>query len=73
MSDEYRSGQGSIIPSLFLGLGGTGSRIVDRSGESEDVYAKAESVIVAVDGTTHAKRPLGDAERAGLLKHLVTT
>lgn len=49
-----------------------GSRIVDRSGESEDVYAKAESVIVAVDGTTHAKRALGDAERAALLKHLVT-
>jgi acyl-CoA thioester hydrolase len=50
-----------------------GSRIVDRSGESDDVYAKAESVIVAVDGTTHAKRPLGDTERAALLKHLVTT
>ncbi|TCC28191.1 acyl-CoA thioesterase [Kribbella speibonae] len=50
-----------------------GSRIVDRSGESEDVYAKAESVIVAVDGTTHAKRALGDTERAALLKHLVTT
>lgn len=49
-----------------------GSRIVDRSGESEDVYAKAESVIVAVDGTTHAKRALGDTERAALLKHLVT-
>jgi acyl-CoA thioester hydrolase len=49
-----------------------GSRIVDRSGESDDVYAKAESVIVAVDGTTHAKRALGDAERAALLKHVVT-
>jgi acyl-CoA thioester hydrolase len=50
-----------------------GSRIVDRSGESDDVYAKAESVIVAVDGTTHAKRPLGDAERAALLRHISTT
>ncbi|WP_410788553.1 acyl-CoA thioesterase [Kribbella sp. C-35] len=49
-----------------------GSRIVDRSGESEDVYAKAESVIVTVDGTTHAKRALGDTERAALLKHVVT-
>jgi acyl-CoA thioester hydrolase len=49
-----------------------GSRIVDRSGESEDMYARAESVIVAVDGTTHAKRALGDAERTALLKHLVT-
>ncbi|MGW6195467.1 acyl-CoA thioesterase [Kribbella sp. NPDC055110] len=49
-----------------------GSRIVDRSGESDDVYAKAESVIVAVDGTTHAKRALGDVERAALLKHVVT-
>ena len=50
-----------------------GSRIVDRSGDSEDLYAKAESVLVAVDGTTHAKRALGDAERAALLNHLVTT
>jgi hypothetical protein len=30
MDQEYRSGQGSIIPTLFIGLGGTGSRIVDR-------------------------------------------
>lgn len=30
MTDEYRSGQGSIIPSMFIGIGGTGSRIVDR-------------------------------------------
>ncbi|MGW7687242.1 acyl-CoA thioesterase [Kribbella sp. NPDC054772] len=50
-----------------------GSRIVDRSGESEDVYAKAESVVVAVDGATHAKRALGDAERAALLKHVVAS
>ena len=50
-----------------------GSRIVDRSGESDDVYAKAESVLVAVDGTTHAKRPLGDAERAALLQHVVSS
>jgi acyl-CoA thioester hydrolase len=26
-----------------------------------------------VDGTTHAKRTLGDTEKAALLKHLVTT
>ena len=50
-----------------------GSRIVDRSGASDDVYAKAESVLVVVDGETHAKRPLGEAERAALLKHVVTT
>jgi len=30
MSDEYRTGQGTIIPTLFIGAGGTGSRIVDR-------------------------------------------
>ena len=30
MDNEYRSGQGSLIPTMFLGLGGTGSRIVDR-------------------------------------------
>jgi acyl-CoA thioester hydrolase len=50
-----------------------GSRIVDRSGDSEDLYARAESVIVAVDGVTHAKRTLGNAERAALLKHVVTS
>jgi len=49
-----------------------GSRIVDRTDGSEDVYAKATSVIVAVDGETHAKRPLGDVERAALLRHVVT-
>ncbi len=30
MADEFRSGQGTIIPTMFLGMGGTGSRIVDR-------------------------------------------
>lgn len=30
MNEEYRSGQGTIIPTLFIGLGGVGSRIVDR-------------------------------------------
>ena len=30
MDQEYRSGQGTIIPSLFIGVGGVGSRIVDR-------------------------------------------
>jgi Tubulin like len=30
MADEYRSGQGTIVPTMFLGMGGTGSRIVDR-------------------------------------------
>ncbi|MDX2970184.1 acyl-CoA thioesterase [Kribbella solani] len=50
-----------------------GSRIVDRSGESEDVYAKAESVIVAVDGRTHAKRVLGDMERAALVQQVAAT
>ena len=47
-----------------------GSRIVDRSGGGEDLYARATSVIVAVDGETHTKRPLEDAERTALLKHL---
>jgi acyl-CoA thioester hydrolase len=50
-----------------------GSRIVDRSGENEDVYAKAVSVIVTVDGDTHAKRPLATSERDALLKHVVAT
>jgi hypothetical protein len=30
MVDEFRSGQGTIIPTLFVGMGGTGSRVVDR-------------------------------------------
>ncbi|TCC55269.1 acyl-CoA thioesterase [Kribbella pittospori] len=49
-----------------------GSWIVDRSGESEDVYAKAVSVLVATDPDTHAKRPLSASERAALLKHVET-
>lgn len=50
-----------------------GSWIVDRSGESDDVYAKAVSVIVTTDPETHAKRPLSISERTALLKHVVTT
>ena len=49
-----------------------GSRIVDRSGETEDIYAKAVSVLVAVDGETHAKRPLGETERDALLRHVAS-
>jgi len=30
MSEAYRTGQGSIIPTLVIGIGGAGSRIVDR-------------------------------------------
>ena len=30
MAREYAAGQGTIIPTLFIGLGGVGSRIVDR-------------------------------------------
>lgn len=33
MAEEYRSGLGSIVPTLFIGMGGTGSRIVDRIAE----------------------------------------
>ena len=47
-----------------------GSRIVDRGGETEVVYAKAQSVIVAVDGRTHAKRALGEAEREALVRQV---
>lgn len=47
-----------------------GSRIVDRTGESEDIYAKAVSVLVAVDGQTHAKRELFAAERDALVRHV---
>ncbi len=32
MSEEYRSDPGPIVPTLFVGLGGAGSRIVDRIG-----------------------------------------
>jgi acyl-CoA thioester hydrolase len=47
-----------------------GSRIVDRTGETEDVYARASSVLVAVDGETHAKRELSGAEREALVRHV---
>ena len=50
-----------------------GSRIVDRGGEAEIVYATAVSVIVAVDAETQAKRPLSEAERAALGQHVSAT
>lgn len=49
-----------------------GSRIVDRGGEVELVYAQAVSVLVAVDAT-QAKRPLSEAERAALGRHVSAT
>jgi acyl-CoA thioester hydrolase len=58
-------------------VGGTsytlGSRIVDRGGEAEIVYAQAVSVIVAVDAATQAKRPLSETERAALGRHISAT
>ena len=30
MADEYRAEQGTVVPTMFIGLGGTGSRIVNR-------------------------------------------
>jgi acyl-CoA thioester hydrolase len=50
-----------------------GSRIVDRGGETELVYARAVSVIVAVDLETQAKRPLSETERQGLVEHVSAT
>jgi acyl-CoA thioester hydrolase len=50
-----------------------GSRIVDRGGEAEVVYAKAVSVIVAVDGSTQAKRTLSATERDALVRHVSAT
>lgn len=50
-----------------------GSRIVDRGDGTEAVYAKAVSVIVAVDGRTHAKRPLSETERDALVRHVSST
>ncbi|TWD82713.1 acyl-CoA thioester hydrolase [Kribbella amoyensis] len=47
-----------------------GSRIVDRSGEADVVYARATSVLVAVTADTHTKRPLSEAERAALVRHV---
>jgi acyl-CoA thioester hydrolase len=50
-----------------------GSRIVDRGGDADIVYAKAVSVIVAVDGETQAKRPLSQTERDALVRHVSAT
>jgi acyl-CoA thioester hydrolase len=50
-----------------------GSRIVDRGGATELVYAKALSVIVAVDAGTQAKRPLSATERESLVRHVSAT
>jgi acyl-CoA thioester hydrolase len=45
-----------------------GSRIVDHGQDL--VYARATSVLVAVDGETHAKRALTEGERTALTRHL---
>jgi acyl-CoA thioester hydrolase len=50
-----------------------GSRIVDRGGDADIVYAKAVSVIVAVDGAMQVKRPLSQTERDALVRHVSAT
>jgi acyl-CoA thioester hydrolase len=45
-----------------------GSRIVDHADAL--VYARATSVLVTVDGVTHAKRELSEGERRALTGHL---
>lgn len=47
-----------------------GSRIVDGPEDGAAVYAKATSVVVAVEAVTHVKRALGDAERSALTRYL---
>jgi acyl-CoA thioester hydrolase len=47
-----------------------GSVIIDRTGDDEVVYARAASVLVAVEADTHDKRALTDAERSALTSHL---
>ncbi len=43
MSDRYQAGQGTIIPTLFIGMGGIGSRIVDRIASHARRLANWES------------------------------
>jgi acyl-CoA thioester hydrolase len=46
------------------------SRIVDRGDDAEVVYCKSTSVLVTVTADTHVKRPLDEAERAALGRHV---
>lgn len=50
-----------------------GSRIVDRGGPEELVYARATSVMVGVDAVTQTKRALGITEREALARHISAT
>jgi acyl-CoA thioester hydrolase len=50
-----------------------GSRIVDRAGPDELVYARATSVLVGVEAATQTKRNLGAAERDALVRHISAT
>jgi acyl-CoA thioester hydrolase len=52
-----------------------GSRIVGSDGDEDPslVYARATSVMVAVDALTHTKRALSQTERQALTKHISVT
>ncbi|HEX4963439.1 MAG TPA: tubulin-like doman-containing protein [Thermoanaerobaculia bacterium] len=64
MSDEFRSGQGTIIPTMFVGMGGTGSRIVDRIAARAERLPNWESQLrplthfVSVDTNEHDQNKL---------------
>src|SRR5947209_66177 len=49
MAEEYRSEQGTITPTIFLGMGGEGSTIVDRIAERAKTLHNRESQL---DGLT---------------------
>jgi acyl-CoA thioester hydrolase len=59
-----------IVDTWVAAVGTTSYTLGARIADGELVYANAVSVLVGVDGTTHAKRKLTETERTALTSHL---
>lgn len=59
-----------VVDTWVAAIGNTSYTLGSRIAEGELVYAKAVSVLVAVDAATHDKRVLSQTERAALTAHL---
>ena len=73
MPQRYRTGQGTVVPSLFLGLGGVGSAIVDRIAARAchlpnwESQLKPLTAFVSIDTNEHDQHKLVQIPQANRL------
>lgn len=69
MAEEYRAGQGSITPTMLVGLGGTGSRIVDRLARRAATLPNWESQLRPLTSFVSIDTNTLDQHRLSMVPH----